>query len=187
MKLFHLNTKTYEVEFSEEALLLEPFSVLFKRDKTEHKDIAVKEMAFIYFFIDLRSDYIAILDEDERKEEIIKDLKLPKSWKPDKKVENAIAFYKEKSGTVSARLLEDSYLAVDKVSKYLRDVNLDETVTIKGQVKPKHDVKKIADTIKLVPSLLSSLKQAETVYLNEKEESKSKSGSRDFNTFERGL
>jgi hypothetical protein len=60
-------------------------------------------------------------------------------------------------------------------------------MVIKGQVKPKHDVKKIADTIKLVPSLLSSLKQAETIYLNEKEESKSKSGSRDFNTFERGL
>jgi uncharacterized protein (DUF4213/DUF364 family) len=187
MKLFNLNIKTYEVEFSEEALLLEPFSVLFKRDKSEHKDIAIKELAYVYFFVDLRSDYIAILDEDVRSEEIIKDLKLPKSWKPDKKVENAIAFYKEKSGTVAARLLEDSYMAVDKVSKYLRDVNLEETMVIKGHVKPKHDVKKIADTIKLVPSLLSSLKQAETIYLKEKEESKQKSGSRDFNTFERGL
>lgn len=37
MKLFDLNSKTYEVEIEPQALLLEPFKALYDRDKSSNK------------------------------------------------------------------------------------------------------------------------------------------------------
>ena len=95
-------------------------------------------------------------------------------------------FYKKRSRTVTSRLLEDAYLAVSKVSEYLRDINLNDTTTDKrGIVRPKHDVKKVADTIKLIPQLLDALRAAEKAYLKEQVDLEGKSkGSKTFNIFE---
>ena len=186
MKLFNLNVKTYEVEWEESVLVLAPFKALFDRDKSKHKDRATKELSYIWFFGDMKSDYKQELDEELRSEDIIRDLKLPKNWKPDNLVKEAIEFYKKRSRTVTSRLLEDAYLAVSKISAYLRDINLDETTTdARGIVRPKHDVKKVADTIKLIPQLLEALLAAEKAYLKEQSDIEGKSkGSRTFNTFE---
>ena len=188
MKLFKLNVDSYEIEWEESVLLLTPFAAIFKRDKTKHKDRANKELAYVWFFSDIKSDYQQIFDEKERSEAIVADLALNKTWKPDKVIEEAIEYYKKMSKTISSQLVEDSYQAVSKVSEYLRDVNLEETIIVNGKVKPKHDVKKVAETIRLVPQLLEALKAAEAAYLKERNDSEGRSkGSKEFNLFEDGL
>ena len=51
---------------------LEPFKKILKRDKSRNKDLALKEMLFIYYYTDIKSDYL-IIDVKLRKEEIIKE------------------------------------------------------------------------------------------------------------------
>ena len=51
---------------------LEPFKKILKRDKSRNKDLALKEMLFIYYYTDIKSDYL-IIDIKLRTDEIIKD------------------------------------------------------------------------------------------------------------------
>lgn len=64
MKLFKY--ENYEIVISEEALMLKPFRVLWNRDKTSGKSKALQELSFIYFMYDPRSDYMFIIDEEVR-------------------------------------------------------------------------------------------------------------------------
>ena len=54
---------------------LEPFKKILKRDKSRNKDLALKEMLFIYYYTDIKSDYL-IIDSKFRKEEVIKDIEI---------------------------------------------------------------------------------------------------------------
>jgi len=84
---------------------LEKFKKILKRDKSRNKDLALKEMLFIYYYTDIKSDYL-IIDIKFRKEEIIKDIGLPEDWKVDSIIQEAINFYEERSLTVIVYLLQ---------------------------------------------------------------------------------
>lgn len=74
MELFELNKTTYDVDINPNALLLKPFKVIYNRDRSKSKEKALKELAYVYFFTDIKSDYQYIVDEDLRSDEIVKDL-----------------------------------------------------------------------------------------------------------------
>jgi hypothetical protein len=136
---------------------MKPFKKIWQRDKTKTKNIATMELAFIYFFADPRSDYQYIVDEDDRIEEIKKGQGLSDDWKPDDVVKSAISFYESFMPT-SAMLLEDTRVAVDKLRKKLKDIDLDE-VDDKGR--PIYTLNTITATIKQVPDLAKQLMEAE--------------------------
>ena len=73
MHIFEFSKTSYKVNIAEEALLLTPFKNLHKRDKSRGKDKAINELAFVWFYADIKSPYQSIIDNDERTEEIIKD------------------------------------------------------------------------------------------------------------------
>lgn len=155
MKLFKY--EGYKITISEEALLLKPFKVIWKRDKTQNKEKALMELGFIYFFCDIRSDYQYLVDEEVRKESIKEGEGLPKDWEPDEVVLKAMEFYNTFKPT-SALLLEDTRFAVDKLRKLLRDIDLTQTDD-KG--KPIYTLNTVTATIKQVPSLVRDLDEAE--------------------------
>ena len=155
MKLFKY--EGYKITISEEALLLRPFKVIWKRDKSQNKEKALMELGFIYFFCDIRSDYQYIVDEDARRESIKEGEGLPKNWEPDAAVKEAMEFYNTFKPT-SALLLEDTRFAVDKLRKLLREIDLNQTDD-KG--KPIYTLNTITATIKQVPSLVRDLDEAE--------------------------
>jgi hypothetical protein len=72
---------------------------------------------------------------------------MPKGWKPDKAVKEAIKFYQSFKPT-SAMLLEDTRVAVDKLRQLLREIDLKE-VDDKG--KPVYTLNVITQTIKQIP------------------------------------
>lgn len=155
MKLFKF--EDFKIVIEPEALLLEPFKKIHKRDKNRDKRMALLELGFIYFYCDPRSDYQYIIDEEDRIEAIIEGEGLPKDWLPDKVVIEAVNFYNSFK-TSAALLLEDTRIAVDKLRSLLRDIDLLQTDD-KG--KPVYTLNVITSTIKQVPSLIEDLNRAE--------------------------
>lgn len=161
LKLFKY--EGYRVIISEEALTLKPFKKVWERDKSSTKDKALSELGFIYFFCDPRSDYQYLTDEDERMEAIKEGEGLSKKWTPDKVVKEAMEFYESFKPT-SALLLEDTRLAVDKLRKLLRDIDLTQ---LDDKGKPIYTLNTITATIKQIPSLVKELDEAEKTITSE--------------------
>ena len=155
LKLFKY--EGYKVVISPEAFALEPFRLIWNRDRTVNKDKAIPELGYIYFFYDPRSDYTYITDEKERHETILKDQGFPKNWKPDDLLNKAIQLYVSFK-TTSSLLLEDTRCAVDKLRKEIRAINLSEK---DSNGKPIYTLQNITGTIKLIPSLSKDLAEAE--------------------------
>lgn len=152
MELFEL--KNYRVTFAPQALALAPFKKIWDRDKSKDKIIAIAELASIYYFVDYRSDFTDILDETERIEEIKKYVNLPKNWAPDAAYKEAVDFYMERSETISTKLLRDARIGVDKLSKFLRTVDL---LEVDKHGKPKYNAKQIGDSIKNLGDIVGAL------------------------------
>lgn len=153
MRLFRYND--YKVEVDPEALMLRPFKALY--DKYKNKEEASIMFAFIYFYADPRSDYQYDTDKETRMENIKIGLGLPDKWKPDETLNKAIEFY-ESFKPMTALLLEDTYASVGKLRTFLREIDLNEKDD-KG--KPVYSPNQIASTIKLVPTLVKDLNEAE--------------------------
>lgn len=147
----------YTVSVEPEAIMLAPFKVIWDRDSSANKSLAMQEFAYIYFMGDPRSDYQYLIDERERSKEIIKGLGMPARWKPDKAVKDALKFY-QSFKPVSAGLLEDTRVAVDKLRQLLRDIDL-KAQDDKG--KPIYTLNTITATIKQIPGLVKDLDEAE--------------------------
>lgn len=147
----------YQVTVEPEAIMLAPFKAIWDRDKSKIKSTAQQELAFIYFMDDPRSDYQYIVDEEERAKEVKQGLGMPEKWTADKVVDRARAFYNSFK-PASAGLLEDTKVAVNKLRKLLRDINLEDKDD-KG--KPVYTLNTITATIKQIPGLVKDLDEAE--------------------------
>lgn len=161
MKL--LKYEGYKLTFEPEILTLKVFKELYKRDKTKTKSMFIQELGFIYFFADPRSDYQYLTNEEDRIKAIIQGEGLPKDFKISPILQNAIDYYKSFRPT-SALLLEDTRVAVDKLRKALRDIDLDAR---DDKDKPIYTLNSITSTIKLVPSLIKDLDEAERTIAKE--------------------
>lgn len=155
MRIFYL--EDYEVKVEPEALMLEPFKAVWDRDKDKRKKKAMKELAFLYFFCDSRSDYQYLINEEDRKEAIKKGEAMDAKWEPDEVVKKAIDFYNSFKSS-AALLLDDMKFAVDKLRKMLREIDLMQTDD-KG--KPLYTLNTITATIKMIPQLVKEIDIAE--------------------------
>lgn len=161
MKLFKY--EGYTITISEEAFALKAFRDIWNKDTTNSKEKATMELAYVYFMEDPRSDYQYIIDKEERSKAIKEGEGLKPTWKPDKKVLEAMKLYSSFK-TSSALLLEDTRIAVDKLRKYIRDINLEDT---DNNGKPIYTLNTITSTIKQIPGLIKDLDEAERTLAKE--------------------
>ena len=164
MKLFKY--EGHKVVIEPEALALKPFKKLWDRDKTKSKETAIAELAFVYFCCDPRSDYMYVLDKEARIEVIKASEGLAADWKIDKDVQAAMDLY-ESFKPISASLLEDTRLMVDKLRQWLKDIDMTET---DDNGKPKYTITAITGAIKQIPALIKELDEVEKVMNNEMKE-----------------
>ena len=157
----------YQITPTEEALLIAPIRKLYNSDRTKTKERFMQMLSVIYFYSDPRSSYSYIIDDNERLKEIIEQEGLPKDFKIDKTLQEAINIYKKHIITTSYLLLQDTKVAVDKVRAFLREVDLYATDD-KG--KPLYTINSITQTIKQIPQLSKDLVEAERVVTKEIEE-----------------
>ena len=183
MELF--NIVNDNISYSETALLLKPFRALWDRDKSKGKVLANAELATVYFYSDFKSDFYDMLDETEKLEQIKSYVVgLPKDWEPDEVFNEAVKFYKERSQTLSTKLLDSARKGVDKISKYLENVDLDK---VDKQGKLLFNAKQFSDTIKGAGDMTESLNKLEQQVKKELTEKKNSVGSRNMNIFENGI
>lgn len=178
MKLFKY--EGYKIVISEEAMALMPFKRIWTRDRSTNKNRAISELGFIYFMADPRSDYQYIIDEESRKTSIKEGEGLPSDWEPDNLVLEAMEFYKTFK-PVSALLLEDTRVAVDKLRTLLREIDLG-AVDDKG--KPIYTLNTITATIKQIPSLVKDLNEAEAAIAKEIAQSNKVRGAQEKSMYE---
>lgn len=183
MKLFEM--KNWNLHVSEEAWGFLPFKKILTRDKTKDKTTALKEILFVYFYCDIKSDYL-LMDEDTRAEEIKKDIGLPDKWSKDKIIDDAILFYTDRTVSVIESLYRDAVQAAKAIGKYLRNTEelLDER---DSSGKPVYDISKITASVQKVPKLMDDLNNAFEKVVKEKEATDKQKGSKKFNLFEDGL
>jgi hypothetical protein len=185
MKLFEFKDWTLNVR--EECWGLSPFNKILKRDKSKGKELALKEMLFIYFYTDIKSDYLIISNLKDREEEIKKDINLPKDWKIDEVIKEAVIFYESRSLTVISKLYKNSLKAANDISEYL--TLTDELLKERdGNGKPVNDISKITMAITKVKGIMQDLKAAEKEVLKEQQELEGRTkGSKTMSIFEEGL
>ena len=174
----------YTLTIEPEALVIKSIRTLWKRDKTQSKERALAELGYIYFMVDPRSTYSYLTDLADRSEKIVLEEGLPKNWKPDKIVQEAMKSYGDSVITTSSLLLEDTRVAVDKLRKYLRDIDL---TAEDDKNKPKYPLNTVTSSIKLVPSLAEDLMKAERIVAQEIVESNKMRGQKEKTILEDGL
>jgi hypothetical protein len=104
MNIFEV--KNFVVTFSPQALILRPFKEIWLNDKSKDKEKAVQELSYVFYMADDRSDYMYILDEEERKEAVIRDLNMDPNWIKPQYIDEAMEFYIEASTTTSTQMLK---------------------------------------------------------------------------------
>lgn len=185
MKLFEL--KDWQLTVDESVYGLLPFKKILKRDKSRNKDNALKEMLFIYYYTDIKSDYLIISDLKVRTEEIKKDIGLSDDWKIDSVMQEAIDFYESKTLSVIGKLYKNALKAANDISDYLTmtDVLLAER---DDRGKPVNDISKITMAITKVKGIMQDLKSAEKEVLKEQAELENRmKGSKSMSIYEEGL
>ena len=163
-----------------------PFKKILKRDKSRDKDRALKEMLFIYYYSDIKSDYL-IIDSKFRIEEIKKDIGLPEDWRIDSVLQEAIDFYEERSLTVVGKLYKNALAAANDISEYLtKTKELLEERDERG--KPVTTLTTIVGGISKIKTVMQDLKAAEKELIKERIETEGRmKGQQAFGLFENGL
>lgn len=182
LKLFKYNKDTYEIEVSPEAMMLS----VFKRLKTKYKsdDKFKQVLDFIYFYSDPRSDYAYITDDETRAEEIKKALGLPDKWSyEEKEVQEAIDYYSSMK-PISAQLLEDTFKTVNKLRAYMNDIDFKQ---LDDKGKPVYPPNMITSTIKMIPSLVKDLHEAERAVTAEIADAIRARGNSEGSIFDNGI
>lgn len=179
MNLFKL--EDYEVKIDPQAFVLAPFKKVWKKNK--YKDVAMKELAYIWFMCDYTSDFSDILDDDERHKEVSKAIFNKEDYKPDKYVNIAMEFYKERSEGLATRLLESAKILIKKIDEFCRNVDLEER---DEKNKPIFNINQINNLVKQLAESIESINKLEKIIKKDVSEKKM-IGSKKKNIFEDGL
>lgn len=180
MNLFEIVNNV--VTFSPQALSIKAFKQIWDADETEDKHIAVLELSYIYYMADDRSDFMHILDMEEREEEVVKFIGLPSKWSGNRKeLIRAIHYYEKLSETTSTRLLRSTRLVLQKISEFLDEINMNERD--ERTKKPIHDISKITSAVEKIPKLIKAINEIEKEVIKEKE-LKAQSGNRTQSMFD---
>lgn len=184
MKLFKITG--WELVVSEEAWGLLPFKRLLERDKTKEKEVALKEALFVYFYCDIKSNYL-LFDKETRISEIKSDIGLGKDWEMDDAIEDACNLYLKLNQSIIEKLYLQSLHSAEAIGNYLE--NTAELLKERGNDgKPIYDISKITTANERIPKLMTNLKLAYKEVVKEREDNENrKKGARKFNMFEDGI
>lgn len=169
-----------QVTWAPQTLMIKPFREIWDTDKSEDKTIANLELAYVYYMADERSDYMYILDKDERHDQICNDIGL-EDWNKPTYIDTAIEYYIRLSETTSTRLLQSTRNVIEKISHFLDTVDINERD--QKTMKPIHDISKVTASVEKIPKLIKSLNEIEKEIIKEKE-LKAQSGNKIIGIFD---
>lgn len=174
MKLFQ--RKDYRLLVDPVVFTLKNFKKLDTRDRTTNKSQLEKELSFIYFVYDPRSDLQYIVDEQERIEKAIEVIGLDSKFKIDNDLKRAIETYTTMTETSASLLIKDLKIGIEKIRKYLSEADVsDETFD-----------KYIRSLERLIP-MSQKISEAERMVIREVEEVSNSRGDKAMTLLDGGF
>lgn len=153
-KIFTL--QDLKVVIEPHALLIKPFSDIWKADKSKDKSTAYNKIQYIWFYTDYDSPYFQ-LPESEREIKIKEQVLQDKDYKITEDIKEGIKAYNKMYTTPAMEMLETAVEVVNKMKNYFKSVDFTEK---DNNGKLVYDAKEIVDTVAKLPKLTESLNQA---------------------------
>ena len=172
-----LDFKNYELVIKPETLAIRNIKFIWDRDKSKTKNKAIRELSFIYFVYDPRSDYTYLTQLEDRQAKVAEELGLGSDFKPDKRLEDAIESYKDSTNTVSSGLLDDTKYTINKIRQFLRETDIDDVDT----------ADKIVRALDKIPNLVKQLIKTQQIVNEEIEENNLMRGQKQKKIMEDGI
>lgn len=182
MQLFKY--ENYQVSFSPYIISIKAFRNIINKDKSKDKEKSVSLLSFIYFYVDPRSDYMYLIDDESRCKLICEHLGLPNNILKDKDVKEAISVYKELVHTISSDLLQTTKELISKLQQQLKDIDINEKDD-KGKLV--YSPQQIAKTINEVPDLIETLNKVQKKVFQEIQENENIRGDQELAVLEDGV
>ena len=183
MQLFQL--KNYNVIFEPITMTINEFKAI-KESNGEDEALTLKEISYVWFFADIRSDFQNIINEEDRMFNIMESINLPEGWRPSDFVLRAIVFYKSHNKTPSSGLYEASVISAQFIEEQLKSPNtlLDKTDSKGNNMYKLTDVTRL---LKDVPDIMKKLHDARLQVIKEIEAQSSLKGAKSKAMFEDGI
>jgi len=140
------------LRISPEALVIQEFSIIWKRDKRKEKDRALRELAYVYHSTDYQSIYRNYHPED-RESKIKTDIFNDKEWMPDSAIILAQNKYSQLQTTLSLELLNDAEIGLTSLREYFRSVDFSEDENGVAAKNFMANIKQMGDLVKGMKSL----------------------------------
>lgn len=182
MKLVELDSEWNPI-INPELFLIECFEEL-RIDRQKDKDLLIKEIGYIYFFYNLKSDFQFQTNKKERHKDVKRYVGLPDDWEIDDLLGRCIDTYLYLSQSVSSKILQTAYMSVDKLKEQLEAIDLNER---DSNNKPIWNIKHYSDTTKVIPDLLETIQKAEKAYLKGEQENEKLRGNKLKTLYEDGF
>ena len=174
------------VKVSPEALLIEPVKVLWEKDKTKRKEVALLQIAYVVFMLSpKKNNPFYGFKEEERESRIMKNLKIKKDFIQEEDVVKFYDFYKDylRESSPTLRYYESALAAAKTVQDFLGTVDLNKkTKTGTPLYKPVDITRALKDTEEVVQNLFNLKDRVE----QELSESGKTVRNRQINPFETG-
>jgi hypothetical protein len=149
------------------VLVVKEFKELYTRDKGKGKEMAVKELAYIYFKCSYNSPY-TIYDGEEKESKIKESVFGEESnWKPDPTVKAACDRYLKLMDTHAVLLLKAARKSVKKLEKYFEDIDL---TILDDNGKPIYSAKDLVANLTKVGDVVVGLSKLEELVKKEDQE-----------------
>jgi hypothetical protein len=164
---------------------LTPFKKIWDRDKSKTKDQALSELAYVFYMDDFKSDFADIVNEDDRRKEVLNNINLKGSWEEDEYIKIARSFYKSSINNILPLLfLRDAQTAVNQMRLYFRTVDFTKKDS-KGKLL--EDVTKLVGALKASAEILENLNVLENMVKKELEAKDDKVGGKSKALYEDGI
>lgn len=165
------------VVINPKALIIPEFSDIWERDRSAGKKRATKELAYVYYVADYKSEYDRYGLSKETQLGI--DIMMDRHYKPDPFVKKAIEKYKLLQETPSMRYLISMRQRVNSIIDYLDSVQIKDSKKDGDEVKPTNPfitIDKITSTMSKIEDTLESIEKWEKKVFEEEEDMKIRGG-----------
>lgn len=147
-----------------EALVVPAYAILWERDKSKDKKIAIQELSYIWYKASLDKHNPFRHYYGDARDKVIRESIMPKGWKPDMEILTAVKQFEKNNYTMATGFINAAMSACDKLKIYYETVDLNERTATGGLVHKASDLmKNIAD----VGKTLEGLRALEKQQLNE--------------------
>lgn len=148
----------YEVSPKANTLLIEPYKTIWERDKSQFKDIAKKELAYIEFTVSqLKSNPFREYEKLEKRKKILEKVIQDPAWRPDAFVRDGVKTLKDfqTAGSISYKFLQSNIELAHKTIEHFNSIDPGELNTKTGN--PLYKLSDIPTAIQKAEGMIISI------------------------------